>query len=673
MSPPCNVISCRVMIVSLAVTYVVELGFDVLGVWHIFRQEQTVWFLVSLGILSLSLISSQLLSYHLRAYAYTGNKCSLITSHCTLGSQLWRYSRLMKMTSLPLTRRELWEAGAMRLYHTATSSVPLLWLHSYLVLTSGPAVQWWPVVAAAIANVISACVGIIGYRKQREVCCASSVRPSVGGIFLGMLWRGCEIASRILALILFAAVHTFWIFLVLGLHWICAAVITGMESNWTRDRKRCFPAEIVTQSYILLFSRTTLVRSHSKITCSLFHVVMCLENVTLVTIWLLYDVDMTSHHLSISVAVGACQLGAILGAVVHHSCKRKSTAKTDKSSDTSFDVECVFECPDCRTKRQASRTAPYHMAEVKVQENHDPKFCELLTPALYEKFHQNHKLYDTPPQPCLLANPTSGKGKRRCHVITTSRRCNRQRHRNGRACNGGKCLFKSGDKSSQSEAEFIWDDYDFQISDWRRAHSEDLWPDVSQAGQRSNHSKAQPAEGFQDPGYHSGLSGSSNDPGFHLTELDFDVDDVFADHTEANKDIGTDNRHKPRLFPYTCNDYGYDDTESAVTSLTSVSARVPFVCCNKCGHSMCVDNLSYRSTRRSSIPTPVTSLPYDCYPDNNVTYKQHEQRSSVQSDKQEGTDRQKTRAFSDLSQQPSDRPRSSSYSSEDSDSHTMVC
>ena len=114
------------------------------------------------------------------------------------------------------------------------------------------------------------------------------------------MWRLGTITSRVLVLVLYSTVYTYWVFLVVTLHWVTMMlwVLSRYAAfNKTKTEKLSRLQEVglsIFVSYIHIFCYVNLEEQSTKVKIITFYSIMLVENILLLALWTLGERVTTS-------------------------------------------------------------------------------------------------------------------------------------------------------------------------------------------------------------------------------------------------------------------------------------------------------------------------------------------------------------------------------------------
>ncbi|KAL4237179.1 XK-related protein 6 [Mactra antiquata] len=257
--------------------------------------EMKEWFLPYIGILLLPSVILQLVSAVLLLLE-KGDKLSVTSSaivaiiHIFQLGFLWRHVTLFREIE-PISRaRGHTDLKYLQLLFAFTTSVPLLFIHSFIVLhyQSTDIIM----LMALVITFLSSSWFIASFRKSSKEEEIESVTRVLPGKLCRLLWRGGELTSRMISLTVFASVYYYWIFLIFGLHCVtmlvclCTPVLGMFERPDTSKSYKVLIGLIL--AYIYSFCFVNLSSENTLFRYSIYYVIMFFENAVLILVWYIH-------------------------------------------------------------------------------------------------------------------------------------------------------------------------------------------------------------------------------------------------------------------------------------------------------------------------------------------------------------------------------------------------
>ncbi|EDO39431.1 predicted protein, partial [Nematostella vectensis] len=176
---------------------------------------------------------------------------------------------------------------------------------------------------AAACSLVSLAWAIVAYQKSlRDVFCDN---VSWTGFFLQVMWRLFMVASRVVAMVLFASYFNLWLGVAIALHWLLMFIFLVTQStkfcmdNDGRDhplREMLFDGTI---AFIYIFSFFNITEGMTRIRVGIFYSLMFIENSVFVLLWyphrsLFGDVAIAA----ITIVIGGFFLGLLSMFMYYH-------------------------------------------------------------------------------------------------------------------------------------------------------------------------------------------------------------------------------------------------------------------------------------------------------------------------------------------------------------------
>ncbi|KAI0232788.1 hypothetical protein LSAT2_016893 [Lamellibrachia satsuma] len=549
-------------------TLLVEQGMTSYLAYHLYASGHLAWFALTSGLLVVSSVGIQLTSYQWQARADVGGRARCtsavaVATHVLQCGMVWRYGRMTLSRRIAVTRRELWEMFALRTFGALANTLPQLIFQVYLLLQLlGGAVVDVPtsIVGATVAvSLTSACWALATYRKPVDYCCVIGAVSPPGAVVVMLGWRLGELTARLLTLALFASVHGYWLFLVLGLHW-GSMLAMCLVDRLVLQRPPAAVADVALTSYVYVFCYLTLTSRPSRHARALYHVTAALEAGTLLLLWLVGDTALSSRHVAVALLVtGAYTTGAVL-AVLYYNCFHQARPSTPPRHSTDT---CLHQCINCRLsccdKHSRKLQRPHVATWVNVL--HAQAQYDLASRRVGRTRTLGRRETGGPTAPGQWGPTTDG------HTAEGTADRFHEKHLRTQ-------------ELMQTGPEFLWDNYDLQLPASNpgtlRVKCEPRSPGGAATTKRS------PGVAVADQGYHSGISTSTK--ATYPSRLPWPGDDA-ASYVDAYGDIWDD------AYGDTCGETTMSDT----TYTTSCSAGPRH--CNRRDQCLSTDSTSVYSVR----------------------------------------------------------------------------
>ncbi|NWT83317.1 XKR5 protein, partial [Lanius ludovicianus] len=113
---------------------------------------------------------------------------------------------------------QLGDVCVLRLLEALLQTLPHLLLQAYVVVAVDPA-GFIPGVSAGL-SLLSLAWALVSYSHFTCLLRPGHLSPPAAVILCLLLWRTGMLSTRVLALVLFARLYSFWVFAVAGVHWL---------------------------------------------------------------------------------------------------------------------------------------------------------------------------------------------------------------------------------------------------------------------------------------------------------------------------------------------------------------------------------------------------------------------------------------------------------------------
>ena len=208
------------------------------------------------------------------------------------------------------------DISMLRLLQAFLESAPQLVLQLYILLQR-PRFEWKVdllIAVTAACSLVSLVWAILAYSKSLRDFRTQGYVLSPTGLFFQLLWRVSTVASRVVAMVLFASYFKQWLFVAVGAHWIIMTMwlvcqrtrfCTDEDGNEHPYREKLFSAAVGFM-YIFCFFNTREGMTRKRIV--LFYSIMLVENSLFVSMWF--------PHRNFRGAMAVAALGVVWGGLV---------------------------------------------------------------------------------------------------------------------------------------------------------------------------------------------------------------------------------------------------------------------------------------------------------------------------------------------------------------------
>ncbi|KAM9617484.1 XK-related protein 5 isoform 2-T2 [Morphnus guianensis] len=213
----------------------------------------------------------------------------------------------------------------LRLLEALLQTLPHLLLQAYVVVAVDPA-GFVPGVSAGL-SLLSFAWALVSYSCFSCLMKPGHLFPPAAAILCLLLWRTGMLGTRVLALVLFARLYSFWVFAVAGIHWLLMAFwLVAQQTDIVAQpcRWRLFNCLV---GAVYIFCYVNVRPGPSKNRMAAFYAIMLMEN----TLLLLLATRFLQAELRNSLCMTAAIMsGSVIGAaalVVYYSLLHPKSAE----------------------------------------------------------------------------------------------------------------------------------------------------------------------------------------------------------------------------------------------------------------------------------------------------------------------------------------------------------
>nr|XP_027199428.1 uncharacterized protein LOC113793578 [Dermatophagoides pteronyssinus] len=343
-------------IISLA-AYFCDVVFDSVTAYTLYLNRQFTWLSVSLFLILMTAIISQILSY--RWYRRDireqyGNNDPKPNQHCSSANHimshpdrwkdnssqmmiiihllqcgvLWRYFKLFAPVNLATVKREVSELCILRMVHAFFQAGPMLLLQTYLVWRKPSLNMITDLnIISIFLSLFSICWALSSFNKNIRPDKIHRLVLTWFGVIFQFFWRVGTITSRIVALTVYAVLYEQWVFVVIFLHWFSMLLwlltphmlqhfdhhADGTTHQKCNRKKKLFGASALAWIYVFCF--VNMEDNHSRYRMLAFYMMMFAENILLLSISMFFDNRLSKVHgyrsLAICLVFGSFLFGVI--------------------------------------------------------------------------------------------------------------------------------------------------------------------------------------------------------------------------------------------------------------------------------------------------------------------------------------------------------------------------
>ncbi|XP_064605934.1 XK-related protein 6-like [Liolophura sinensis] len=275
-------------------TYVLDLVTDCLLAWQFFSVGHSVcgvWTIVFVLVPTLTL---QLLSIRWYIAENQSLCCSwILLAHIFGLGPVQRYMSVLqhgrdaRRSNSPQSYKKLYQAqndiSCLRFIEAYLESAPQLILQGYFILTVQP-LTWVSGLSTSV-SLVSLAWAVASYSNALRLAYREAYLTRWGGLVLQALWHIGTVASRVVAIAVFASVYHAWTFLAIGAHWLAMSVwvfIQGPEFFSRRWENKLFSFVL---GVVYIFCFLNLKDGPTRYKMWPFYLVLLAENGLLVGLW----------------------------------------------------------------------------------------------------------------------------------------------------------------------------------------------------------------------------------------------------------------------------------------------------------------------------------------------------------------------------------------------------
>uniref|UniRef100_A0A8C6ZA77 XK-related protein n=1 Tax=Nothoprocta perdicaria TaxID=30464 RepID=A0A8C6ZA77_NOTPE len=290
---------------------------------HYVLSGQYVWFWLTVSCLVPGYAAQLLSALWFRADGHQPRCCLLVLHALQLG--VWkRYWDVLQMARKArgngITRELLMQQGdasVLRLLEALLQSLPHVLLQAYIFVAVDHT-DLFPGVSAGL-SLLSLAWALVSYSRSMCLLKPGHLYLPATALLCLLLWRTGMLGTRVLSLVLFARLYSYWVFAVVGIHWLVVSFwlvaqqtdIVTAPCHW-----RLFNCLL---GAIYVFCYINVRPGPSKLRVAVFYAVMLVEN----TLLLLLATEFLQAELWSSLCLtGAISSGFLIGAaalVVYYS------------------------------------------------------------------------------------------------------------------------------------------------------------------------------------------------------------------------------------------------------------------------------------------------------------------------------------------------------------------
>ncbi|KAM6355810.1 XK-related protein 5 [Podargus strigoides] len=197
----------------------------------------------------------------------------------------------------------------LQLLEALLQTLPHLLLQAYVVVAVDPA-GFIPGVSAGL-SLLSLAWALVSYSHFSCLLKPGHLCPPAAAILCLLLWRMGMLATRVLALVFFTRLYSFWVFAVAGVHWLLMSFWLVAQQTDIVAQPCCWRLFNCLVGAVYIFCYINVRPGPSKHRVAVFYAIMLMEN----TLLLLLATQFLQAELRTSLSVtGAVMAGSVIGA-----------------------------------------------------------------------------------------------------------------------------------------------------------------------------------------------------------------------------------------------------------------------------------------------------------------------------------------------------------------------
>ncbi|XP_046374745.2 XK-related protein 6-like [Haliotis rufescens] len=137
-----------------------------------------------------------------------------------------------------------------------------------------------------------------------------------------LIWRACELGTRVLCISLFASSFQASVLVPVGVHWfLISAWLMCQEVKFYEKNPRLDKVFDVICGFAMIFCFLNPKKGHSRFRCLLFYILFYVENVAMLTVWFLYPTNVAEwFHVGGFIAILALAFLHVLFLLLYYMC-----------------------------------------------------------------------------------------------------------------------------------------------------------------------------------------------------------------------------------------------------------------------------------------------------------------------------------------------------------------
>ncbi|XP_071511144.1 XK-related protein 6-like [Diadema antillarum] len=291
---------------SGVIMHIADMVTDLLMGVHYFHSDYIFWGILTFIFVLIPSLVLQFLSFrwfvsdleedsdHHKNNGWAGKLlcwCDLVATHVLQLGVLKRYWRNMKFGLLSHKKKKYHELmiyenrniTVLRLLQAFMESAPQLVIQVYMMVDVEE--LYWLAGASVLFSLWSLAQALEEYYEVKRDACPNRKSITFPAMQLRVAWRLFMITSRVIAIVLFAAIYEWWVFVVVGVHWLVIMVWLVWQKTSSCDIKFEEVLFDCVIGFIHIFCFFNVKKGATRYRALFFYTVIFVENTVMFGLW----------------------------------------------------------------------------------------------------------------------------------------------------------------------------------------------------------------------------------------------------------------------------------------------------------------------------------------------------------------------------------------------------